>query len=369
MAPQEHLVAAVTANLPSDGAPARVSWVMTTFSRLTLAGVAALALGGATAMAHHSAAAFDTRKEVTINGTVKSYRFANPHVQLIVTGRKDDGSTVEMDVEAGAASVLNGLGFTSRSLKVGEIVTITGNPARLNPETHMLGKDLYKKADGSYLPLFIGSRSVYDARVNATANSIEGTWFSPMRSFTGVMGAAGRWPLTEQGRVARAAANPNVSSQADCIPIGEPTVMVYPVATSVRVEKDKVTIKTDWMDTVRTVYLDGRRHPAPGQTFLHGHSVGRWDGKVLVVETTNFRAHPSGLGMTLPSSTQKKLVERFALGEDGRTLEYSGTVEDPVYLSAPGAFSATWEYRPTMPFSNQKCDVQIARQFLKDLPK
>lgn len=341
---------------------------MTTLTRLIVACSASLALGGATATAHHSAAAFDQQKEVTINGTVKAYKFANPHVQLLVTVTKDDGSKVDMDVEAGAASVLNGLGFTKNSLKVGELVTITGNPARENA-AQMLGKDLYKKSDGSYLPLFIGSKSVYNAKVNATAASIEGTWFSPMRSFAGVMGAAGRWQITEKGKAARAAANPNVTSQADCIPIGEPTVMVYPVANNIKLEKDKVTIKTDWMDTVRTVYLDGRRHPAPTQTFLHGHSVGRWEGKVLVVETTNFKEHPSGLGMTLPSSTQKKLVERFELGEDGRTLKYSGTVEDPVYLSAPGQFSAAWEYRPTMPFSNQKCDVQIARQFLKNLPK
>jgi hypothetical protein len=341
---------------------------MTPRAQLTLACLASLAIGSATVSAHHSAAAFDTQKEVTITGTVKSYKFANPHVQLIVTVKKDDGTTVDMDVEAGAASVLNGLGFTRNSLKIGEVVTISGNPARLNPGEHMIGKDLYKKADGSYLPLYIGSRSVFDAKQNATTTSIAGTWFSPMRNFGGVMGAVGKAPVTDKGKAARAAANPDVSSQADCVPIGEPTVMVYPVASNIKVEKDKVTIKTDWMDTVRTIYLDGRKHPAPTQTFLHGHSVGRWEGKVLVVETTNFKEHPSGLSTTLPSSTQKKLIERFELGEDGKTLKYSGTVEDPVYLAAPGQFSATFEYRPTMPFSNQKCDVQIARQFLKNLP-
>ena len=339
------------------------------FMRLTLVCAGALVFGGAAVVAHHSAAAFDTQKEVTINGTVKSYRFSNPHVQLVVTVRKDDGSTVDVEVEAGAASVLNGLGFTRDSLKVGELVTITGNPAKLAPDREMLGKDLYKKADGSFLPLFIGSRSIYDSKVNATATSIAGTWFSPMRSFGAVMGAMGKLPLTDKGKAARAAADPNITSQADCIPIGEPVVMVYPVANSIQVEKDKVTIKTDWMDTVRTVYLDGRKHPVATQTFLHGHSVGRWEGKALVVETTNFKEHASGLSMTTPSSAQKKLVERFELGADGKTLTYSGTVEDPVYLAAPGQFSATWEYRPSMPFSNQKCDVQIARQFLKQLPK
>src|SRR5262245_50427589 len=131
------------------------------FIRLAFVCAAALVFGGVAVVAHHSSAAFDTQKEVTVNGTVKSYRFTNPHVQLVVTVRKDDGSTVDVEVEGGAASVLNGLGFTRDSLKVGELVTVTGNPAKLAPDREMLGKELYKKADGGYLPLFIGSKSIY----------------------------------------------------------------------------------------------------------------------------------------------------------------------------------------------------------------
>ena len=68
----------------------------------------------------------------------------------------------------------------------------------------------------------------------------------------------------------------------------------------------------------------------------------------------------------MPSSTQKKLIERFELSADGKSLLYSGTVEDPVYMTAPGSFSGTLQYRPGMPHSNQKCDVEIAQKFLKD---
>jgi len=336
------------------------------FVRLMFATAAAVALATPVVLAHHSAAAYDTQKMVTVNGVVKSYRYANPHVQLLVDVKQDDGSVVTMDVEAGAASVLNGLGFTKDSLKVGDIVTISGNPNRTNPAS-MLGRDLYKKPEGTYVPLNISSKSVYEAKVNATATTIAGTWFSPMRSFTGVMGALNRVPVTDKGKAARAAVDPRLSSQKDCVPIGEPTVMVYPVATKIDVEKDKVVIKTDWMDTERTVYVDGRKHPAPTQTFLHGHSVGHWEGNALVVETTNFKDHPSGISGTLPSSTQKKLTERFEVGEDGKTLKYSGTLEDPVYLTGAAQFAATWEYRPGMPFSGQKCDLQIAQRYLKDL--
>jgi hypothetical protein len=121
----------------------------------------------------------------------------------------------------------------------------------------------------------------------------------------------------------------------------------------------------DWMDSERVVYLDGRAHPPATQTFLHGHSVGRWEGSTLVVETTNFKEHPMGLSTSLPSSSQKRLTERFRVGDDGKTLLYSGIVEDPVYLAKPGEWSGKWEYRPRMAHSNQKCDIEVARRFLE----
>jgi hypothetical protein len=144
-----------------------------------------------------------------------------------------------------------------------------------------------------------------------------------------------------------------------------PVLMFYPVANTILVQKDRVIINVDWMDTVRTVWLDGRKHPPATETSLHGHSVGRWEGETLVVETTNFKEHPMGSSTSLPSSTQKKLTERFTLGPDKKTLMISGTVEDPVYLTAPGQFSGTWEYRPGMPQSNEKCDLETALKFTK----
>src|SRR5438876_2855216 len=111
-------------------------------------------------LAHHSAAAFNTQQEVKVTGAVTEYKFRNPHVYMIVQVKKADGSTTALEVEAGAASVLGPLGFNKDSVAVGDVVTISGNPARNSPDKLMLGKDLYK-ADGTYYPLNIASRSVY----------------------------------------------------------------------------------------------------------------------------------------------------------------------------------------------------------------
>jgi hypothetical protein len=319
----------------------------------------------ASALAHHSAAAYDTRKEVKVTGTVVQYRFANPHVYLTLQVKKDDGSMATVEVEAGAASVLNGLGFTKDSVAKGEVVTVVGNPERARPDAFVLGRELYKR-DGTYVPLNIASRSIYESRnANATATTIAGTWFSPRSEFTGFLGGAGRWTLTDKGRAASTGADERTKSALkDCIPVGAPTLMFYPVATTITVQRDRVVMDVDWMDSERVVYLDGRAHPPATQTFLQGHSVGRWEGKTLVVETTNFKDHPMGLSMSMPGSTQKKLTERFVVNDDGKSLIYSGVMEDPVYLAKPVEWSGKLEYRPTMKHSNQKCDVEVARKFL-----
>lgn len=318
----------------------------------------------APALAHHSAAAFDTQQEVKVTGTITEYSYRNPHIYLVLQVKKADGSVAAMEVEVGAAAVLNPLGFTRNSVAVGDVVTIVGNPARSKPDQLMLGRELYK-GDGAYYPLNFASRSIYAAR-NEVATTIAGTWFSPRTEFNGFLGGVSKWPITEKGKAAMANAGPKTTTQKDCIPVGAPALMFYPVATTITVQPDRVVMKVDWMDSERIVYLDGRRHPPASETFLHGHSVGRFEGDTLVADTTNFRDHANGLSMSLPSSTRKHLTERFRLGQDGKTLIYSGVMEDPVYLARPVEWSGQWLYRPNMPHSNEKCDVEVARKFLAD---
>jgi hypothetical protein len=335
---------------------------MNTIAKLVLAGLMPAVLA-APALAHHSAAAYNTQQEIKVTGTVTEYKFRNPHVYMTLQVKKADGSTALMEIEAGAASVLNPLGFNRNSVAVGDVVTISGNPARSNPDQSMLGKDLFK-SDGTYFPLNIASRSVYTAG-NETATSIAGTWFPPRTEFNAFFAGTRNWPITAKGKTAMAAnADPKATTQKDCIPIGAPAVMFYPVANTITVQRDRVVMNVDWMNSDRTIYLDGRKHPPAGETFLHGHSVGRWEGETLVVETTNFKEHPMGLTTSLPSSTQKRLTERFVLSPDHKTLIYSGVIEDPVYLSQPVQWSGQWQYRPNMPHSNEKCDLEVARKFL-----
>jgi len=314
--------------------------------------------------AHHSAAAFNTDTEVTVTGVVTAYSFRNPHVYMSMEVTKEDGSKIVTEVEAGAASVIGPLGFTRDSVKVGDVVSVHGNPGRRDPDGLLLGRELYK-ADGTYYPLNISSRPT-NQQTDQVATSIEGTWFSPRTSFFAFLGSANSWKVTEAGRAAMASQAQMATPQKDCIPIGEPALMFYPVATVIDVQDDRVNMQIDWLDSERTIWLDGREHPAASETSLHGHSIGHWEGAALVVDTRNFSPNPIGFSTSLPSGNGKHLRERFEVSADGKQMLYSGVMEDPEYLAEPVEWSGTWEYRPEMQVSNETCDIETAQRFLDD---
>lgn len=317
------------------------------------------------AEAHHSAAMFDTSTEVTFEGTISRYNWKNPHVYMAIETEGPDGERIEQQIEAGASSVLLPLGLTADSLKLGERVSVLANPNRGGPGKIVLGRELTKQ-DGAVLPLFIGSRSVREPSA-AFADSIEGTWFAPRAGFGALNGSRRSWVLTEKAQAALASFDGRTqSAHAECIPVTAPTLMVYPVITTVEVNGDTVVFNIDWMASRRVVYLDGRGHPADGKRTLHGHSIGHWEGDTLVVDTTQYADHREGLAFGIPSGAGKHTVERFSVSEDRRHLDYQVILEDREYLEGTATHSSQWEYRPDLEPTGLACDLEVAQRFLTE---
>ena len=88
----------------------------------------AAALLAAPALAHHSAAMFDTTKDVVLQGTVKGVQITNPHswIQLMVPGA--DGSATEWSIEMANPGVLIRQGFKRSSIKAGDKLTAKVHP-------------------------------------------------------------------------------------------------------------------------------------------------------------------------------------------------------------------------------------------------
>ena len=80
--------------------------------------------------AHHSPAAFDRTKEVTLVGTVKEFRWQNPHTWIEVNVPDGKGKTVLWGVELTSPTYLVRAGWKSNTIKPGDKVTVIVNPVR-----------------------------------------------------------------------------------------------------------------------------------------------------------------------------------------------------------------------------------------------
>ena len=100
-------------------------------NKLLLASSLAIALlVPGSAYAHHSMAGFDRAKTVTLVGTVKQFKWANPHSWIELEVPNDKGSVDTWNIEMTAPFVLVRAGWKSSSLKPGDKVTVVGNPQK-----------------------------------------------------------------------------------------------------------------------------------------------------------------------------------------------------------------------------------------------
>jgi hypothetical protein len=90
----------------------------------------ALLLMAATAFAHHGNSAYDETARVTIKGVVTEFVWTNPHCQLYLDVKDKNGNVVHWGVETNSPAILGRAGWTRRSFKVGDEVTIILCPAK-----------------------------------------------------------------------------------------------------------------------------------------------------------------------------------------------------------------------------------------------
>jgi hypothetical protein len=147
------------------------------------------------------------------------------------------------------------------------------------------------------------------------------------------------------------------------VPFAPPVYMILPGFRSIEIRPDTVVIRGEDAAVERTVHLRSTHDGAAPS--VHGHSIGRWDGSTLVVDTIEFAPHRLGNGAGLPSGPRKHLVERFALNEQGG-LDYAFELEDPDYLRQPVTGTTQWLYRPDVEYVATPCDRENAKRFLAE---
>ena len=327
--------------------------------RLGVVTVCAL-LAMARVSAHHSAAAFDTTSPITLQGKVSRFDWTNPHVYIYVT-TMDAGRPTEWMIESDSTSILTRSGWSATSVPVGAMVTVRVSPDK-NPQRHHALLVTMALPNGTELrPRVNGPDAV------APATSLAGVWNS-LRGFT--QRRIGALRPTPKGQAAATSYTEAENPVARCVPYATPFLMGLPYLNQIEMQKDRMVIHSEFLNVDRTVYLDGRGHPKDGPRTLQGHSIGRWEGDVLVVDTTLFSDHRlgnyvgAGTAREFPSGPQKHVVERFRLSDDRKHLLIDAVIEDPEYLAEPLTVGMEWDYAPQSRLLKIGCEPSQSQRYL-----
>ena len=322
----------------------------------------------ATAFAHHGIGRFDPRGRLEVEGTLTGLDFVNPHSYVYFDAIDAAGATVKMQCEMRAATVLRRSGWSPDMFVPGVSIKIVGRPHRDDP--HYCHADTLTIGDASTLERYQQLRT--DAPVDRSNR--------PLRLASGALNLAGDWaqeqyimaqpPSGPVGLVPKsrlAAVNAGELAVADVPDAGwfPPPVTLTeagragsqalndrPPEENPRLSCQITSILFDWVfdgtinritqsDDVltfeygrgleRTVHLDMDAHPAGIAPSRAGHSIGRWDGDTLVVDTVAFE--PGSLAGAVAHSSELHIVERFTLDPNTLALKRDYVADDPLYFA------------------------------------
>jgi hypothetical protein len=327
----------------------------------------AVALVAAPAAAHHGIGTFDTRAEITIAGVVTRVDFINPHSWLYLDVTGADGRTAAWRCEMRSATTLRRSGWTPEMFEPGEHVTITGSPDRNDPNSCYLSTVLF--ADGSsadrygQLSRAPAAPTRRPARLTSGAPNIAGDWAPEQLVMTDPRGRGGALvPLSqvetfEPGASTAENARQYRTREVVLTPAGQQAAdgfETYNPQHNPRMRCETTSILFDWTydgavnrvtqtaDTVtlqygqlgftRTIHLNLAEHPADLAPSRAGHSIGRWENDVLVVDTVGFA--PGVLSPPVMHTDQLRVVERFSRDPAGPTLLRSYEASDPLYFAS-----------------------------------
>ncbi len=321
------------------------------------------------ASAHHSAAIFDRESVVAFRGTVSGFSWTNPHVYIQVETEDDAGELIEWEIETDATPILTRSGWTSESLVVGDRVSVRANPDKSVQRNHALLVSI-EREDGAVL----SARSYFlrktdDLRSLASTSDFSGLWEMRFEDYDRYYAGWAEVSLTGKGAAAVARYDVKFDSPAaQCIAAPLPSILVAPYLNEIELSENSIIIRNERFNAERTIYLDGRGHPENGEPSNQGHSIGRWEDDVLVVDTTLFKEHRAPISGQqgnegVPSGLGKHVVERYALSEDGTRILIDFVLEDPEYLAEPFTGTVEWYYAPHFEMLGFGCNPEVSRRY------
>ena len=305
--------------------------------------------------------------EVVFDGTVAKLEWRNPHISMTVETKGADGAPMLHEIEVMSVSEARAMGLRQDAIAVGSHVVVRAHPGRSGPAARAVGLDV-RTSDGALLPLNTDAGFQVAPSVVVAAQGLAGRWAPQLTDFQTAFNTTRNWPFTDAGRAGLATAFTEPSAVLGiCADYPPPVLSFFPDLREIEIAASTVVMRFEaqGQNLVRVVHLDEKAHPADVAPSLAGHSIGRWEGQTLIVDTVAFQPHAVGVMIGVPSGPDKHLVERFTLAEDRRHLRYDVTLVDPSALTAPASLSVQWEYRPDLAPSGVACDPEAARKVLQ----
>jgi hypothetical protein len=127
-------------------------------------------------------------------------------------------------------------------------------------------------------------------------------------------------------------------------------------------EDDRIVINYGLYSFERIVHMNMSEHPANLTPSYAGHSIGHWEGDVLVVDTIGFQ--PGVIAPPVRNSEQLHIVERYSLDTETWALTRNYVAEDPVYYTDRYVGSDT-VLVADVPYVAHPCD-ELTFEFIRE---
>jgi Family of unknown function (DUF6152) len=361
------------------------------------------------ALAHHGGGTFDLTRSVTYMGKLTRVELVNPHSWLYFDVTDGDGHVSHHRCEMRSVHVLRRSGWTTELFPVGRPITVEAAPDKVDPSScylntirfengsHMDRYGQYVKApEGAILevrgPVVVPS-ATRELRRSSGEPNISGDWAAEQVVMVDPRGTGGGLvPLSQLSqfkpgerpagggggrRTGGAGTGPRLYGGTELTELGQQAAASFAQKDNPRFRCETTSILFDWtfdgpvnritqnkdaillqygqMGLKRTIYMKAQAHPANIKPTRAGHSIGRWEGDVLVVDTVGFL--PGVLNAPVRHSDKLHVVERFSLDPKTMKLTRSYVAEDLVYLKGQYTGSDVIQVADA-PYTQDNCKEQ-----------
>lgn len=298
--------------------------------------------------AHHAATGLYERDVFgEIEGEIVSVFWRNPHVRFVLKVSAENGEEESWEVEFGSVNTLERIGVTRDMVSEGDRVGVYGRMGRQGLKAMFAGAITLANGEGLALNADTARRygteraAPRDLGANLDPQiALLKVWIpTDNRPRTGYGDM--QYPLTEAGQTAIDAYDASQDPALRCVPPGIPTAMDNPYPIQFLAQGDDLVLLLEEWDGVRNIQMtemdngNWRAHPRMG------HSVGRWEGNSLRVNTTQMDwRFIDDLGT--PQSEDSVIEERFTVSSDGTQLAWVARITDPLNFVEPIIMEALW---------------------------